>query len=197
LADRSSRPHHSPTQLELEKANIVLELRRKKRMTAAKIAAVLHLARSTVARLLNRNQLGRLRLIAPQPQPLRHEWTKPGDMVHIDTKKLGRIGRPGHRVHGDRTNDRGASAGSTSVAIDDHTRLAYVEVLKRENLAASVAFLQRACAWYARHGIAVQRVLTDNGTAYKDQYTAACANLGACICGRGRTPRAPTAKPNA
>ena len=74
LADRSSRPLHSPTQLRLEKADIALELRRKKRMTAAKIAAVLHLARSTVARLLNRNQLGRLRLLAPQPEPRRYEW---------------------------------------------------------------------------------------------------------------------------
>ncbi|TMA41500.1 MAG: IS481 family transposase [Deltaproteobacteria bacterium] len=179
LLDRSSRPHRSPTRLQLEKADIVLELRRTRRMTAAKIAAVLHLARSTVARLLSRNQLGRLGLIDPSPEPRRYEWPKPGDMVHIDTKKLGRIGCPGHRMHGDRTRrSRGLGWEYVHVAIDDHTRLAYVEVLRRENLAASVAFLQRACVWYARHGIVVQRVLTDNGTAYKDQYTAACARLG-------------------
>jgi len=191
LIDRSSRPLRSPTRLQLEKADTVLELRRKKRMTAAKIAAVLHLARSTVARLLKRNQLGRLRLVDPQPEPRRYEWPKPGDMVHIDTKKLGRIGRPGHRVHGDRTRrSRGLGWEYVHVAIDDHTRLAYVEVLRRENLAASVAFLKRACAWYARHGVVMQRVLTDNGTAYKDQYTAACADLGAWhLRTRPYTPR--------
>ena len=82
LADRSSRPLHSPTRLQLEKADIVLELRREKRMTAAKIAAVLRLARSTVARLLKRNHLGRLRLVVPQPEPRRYEWPNSGDMVH-------------------------------------------------------------------------------------------------------------------
>ena len=82
LVDWSSRPLHSPTRLQLEKADIVLELRREKRMTAAKIAAVLRLARSTVARLLKRNHLGRLRLVAPQPEPRRYEWPHSGDMVH-------------------------------------------------------------------------------------------------------------------
>jgi transposase InsO family protein len=191
LADRSSRPHCSPTRLKLETAEIVLELRRKKRMTSAKIAAVLYLARSTVARLLKRNQLGRLRLVAPQPEPRRYEWPNPGDMVHIDVKKLGRIGKPGHRVHGDRRRrTRGLGWEYVHVAIDDHTRLAYVEVLRHENNASCIGFLRRACTWYARHGVAVQRVLTDNGLAYKDQYADACAQLGAWhLRTRPYTPR--------
>jgi transposase len=87
MADRSSRPHRSPTQLQLEKADIVIELRRTKRMTAAKIAAALHLARSTVARLLQRRGIGRLRLLEPKLEPRSYEWPRPGDMLHIDTKK--------------------------------------------------------------------------------------------------------------
>ena len=191
LCDRSSRPHRSPTRLPLEKGTIVLELRRSKRLTAAKIAAVLQLARSTVARLLKRSGLGRLALMEPKPEPRSYEWPRPGDMLHIDTKKLARIGSPGHRMHGDRTRRfRGIGWEYVHVAIDDHTRLAYVEVLRSENLAASVAFLRRACAWYARQGIAVQRVLTDNGTAYKDQYASACASLGAWhLRTRPYTPR--------
>ena len=191
LLDRSSRPEHSPTRLKLEKADIVLELRRKKRMTAAKIAAVLHLARSTVARLLKRNQLGRLRLVAPQPEPRRYEWPEPGDMVHIDVKKLGRIGVAGHRIHGDRRRrTRGLGWEYVQVAIDDHTRLAYVEVLKHEDNPSCIGFLKRACAWYGRHGIGVQRVLTDNGVAYKNQYATACAQLGAWhLRTRAYTPR--------
>jgi transposase InsO family protein len=191
LCDRSSRPHRSRTRLPLEKGTIVLELRRSKRLTAAKIAAVLQLARSTVARLLKRSGLGRLALMEPKPEPRSYEWPRPGDMLHIDTKKLARIGSPGHRMHGDRTRRfRGIGWEYVHVAIDDHTRLAYVEVLRSENLAASVAFLRRACAWYARQGIAVQRVLTDNGTAYKDQYASACASLGAWhLRTRPYTPR--------
>jgi transposase len=104
LVDRSSRPLHSPTQLQFEKADIVLELGRSKRMTAAKIAAVMHLSRSTVARPLQREGVGRLRLLDPRPEPRSYERPRPGDMLHVDTKKLARIGRPGHRIHGDLAN---------------------------------------------------------------------------------------------
>ena len=164
LFDRSSRPHRSPRQLQLEKADIVLELRRTKRMTAAKIAAVLHLARSTVARLLQREGSCRLRLLEPRPEPRSYEWPRPGDMLHVDTKKLARIGRPGHRIHGDRTTRvYGIGWEYVHVAIDDHTRLAYAEVLREEKANTSIAFLRRARGWYARRGIEIQRVLSDNG----------------------------------
>jgi transposase InsO family protein len=179
LVDRSSRPHRSPTQLQLEKGHIALELRRSKRMTAAKIAAVLHLARSTVARLLQRNGIGRLRLVEPRPEPRSYEWPRPGDMLHVDTKKLARIGRPGHRIHGDRSRRfYGIGWEYVHVAIDDHTRIAYAEVLRDEKARSSIAFLRRARDWYARHGIQIQRVLSDNGSCYKDRFTNACAELG-------------------
>ena len=179
LADRSSRPQRSPTRLQLEKGHIALELRRSKRMTAAKIAAVLHLARSTVARLLQRNGIGRLRLVEPRPEPRSYEWPRPGDMLHVDTKKLARIGRPGHRIHGDRsTRFYGIGWEYVHVAIDDHTRIAYAEVLCDEKARSSIAFLRRARDWYARHGIQIQRVFSDNGACYKDRFTSACAELG-------------------
>ena len=140
LADRSSRPQRSPTRLQLEKGHIALELRRSKRMTAAKIAAVLHLARSTVARLLQRNGIGRLRLVEPRPEPRSYEWPRPGDMLHVDTKKLARIGRPGHRIHGDRsTRFYGIGWEYVHLAIDDHTRIAYAEVLRDEKARSSIA----------------------------------------------------------
>ena len=179
LVDRSSRPHRSPTQLQLEKADIVIELRRTKRMTAAKIAAALHLARSTVARLLQRRGIGRLRLLEPKLEPRCYEWPRPGDMLHIDTKKLARITHVGHRIHGDLSDKiRGFGWEYVHVAIDDHTRLAYAEVLRNEKASTAIAFLRRARDWYARHGIEIQRVLSDNGTCYKDRFTEACAQLG-------------------
>ena len=178
LADRSSRPHCSPTQLQLEKEHLALELRKKK-MTAAKIAAVLHLARSTVARLLQRNGIGRLRLVEPRPEPRSYEWPRPGDLLHVDVKKLARIGRPGHRIHGDRrTRFHGIGWEYVHVAIDDHTRIASAEVLRDEKVRSSIAFLRRTRDWYARHGIQIQRVLSDNGSCYKDRFNNACAELG-------------------
>ena len=179
LEDRSSRPHHSPMQLQLEKADIVLTLRRTKRLTAAKIAAALHLARSTVARLLQRHGLGRLALLEPKPEPRSYEWPRPGDMLHVDVKKLARIVRPGHRIHGQRRLQmKGVGWEYVHVAIDDYTRLAYAEVLRNEKRPTAVGFLRRAHAWYARHGITIQRVLSDNGACYKSGFTDACAQLG-------------------
>jgi len=179
LCDRSSRPRRSPTRLPLETALIVLELRRSKRLTAAKIAAALQLARSTVARLLQRHGVGRLALLDPRPEPRSYEWPHPGDMLHVDVKKLARIARPGHRIQGDRTTRFYAIGWEyVHVAIDDHTRLAYAEVLRDEKSATAIAFLHRAYAGYARRGIEIERVLSDNGTCYKDLYTDACAELG-------------------
>ena len=191
LSDRSSRPHASPTMLAPVKLEAALKMRRNERLTAAKIAAKLHLPRSTIARWLKRSQLGRLSLLEPRPEPRRYEWPAAGDMIHIDTKKLARIGRPGHRVHGDRrTRVVGIGWEYAHVAIDDHTRLAYVEILRDEKAASSIAFLHRAREWYQRHGIDVQRVLTDNGACYKKRFTDACAELGAWhLTTRPYTPR--------
>ena len=148
-------------------------------MTAVKIAAVLHLARSTVARLLQRNGIGRLRLLEPKLEPRSYEWPRPGDMLHVDTKKLARIGRPGHRIHGDRSQRfYGIGWEYVHVALDDHTRLAYAEVLRDEKANTAIAFLRRARDWYARRGIEIQRVLSDNGSCYKKRFTDACAQLG-------------------
>ena len=175
LLDRSSRPHQSPRRLELEKADIVIELRRKKRMTAAKIAAVLHLARSTVARLLNATTPDGCLWSSLAPASGRG----PETCLHVDTKKLGRFIRPGHRVHGDRTTRiRGVGWEDLHVAIDDPTRLAYAEILRDEKARSSIAFLRKAQAWYARHGIEILRVLSDNGPCYMDRFTNACAQLG-------------------
>ena len=191
LADRTSKPLRSPTRLPFETGQLVLELRRKKRLTATKIAAALRLARSTVARLLQREGIGRLRLLEPRPEPRRYEWPRPGDMLHVDTKKLGRIGRPGHRIHGDRTTRvYGIGWEYVHVAIDDHTRLAYVEVLRDEKAKTAIGFLRRARDWYARRGIEIQRVLSDNGACYKDRFTLACTQLGAWhLRTRPYTPR--------
>lgn len=179
LCDRNSRPHHSPTRLPLERGVIVLELRRTKRMTAAQIAAALDLARSTVARLLRRHGVGRLRLVEPRPEPRSYEWPCPGDMLHVDVKKLARIARPGHRIHGQHgMQAKGVGWEYVHVAIDDHTRLAYAEVLRNEKRQTAVGFLRRAHDWYARRGIVIQRVLSDNGACYKSGFTDACAQLG-------------------
>jgi len=148
-------------------------------MTAAKIAAALQLARSTVARLLQRNGIGRLALLEPRPEPRLYEWPQPGDMLHVDVKKLARIARPGHRIHGQQGQKaKGVGWEYVHVAIDDHTRLAYAEVLRNEKRPTAVGFLRRAHAWYAHQGIIIQRVLSDNGACYKSGFTDACAQLG-------------------
>lgn len=180
LKDRSSRPHVSPTKLPLERADIVIELRRMKRMTAAKIAAVLKLARSTVARLLRRHGLQRLALLEPKPPIQRYEWPRPGDMLHVDTKRLPRIERPGHRIHGDRTTRvTGAGYEHVHVCIDDASRVAYVELLPDDKGHSAVAFLERAVRWYAARGVHAVRVMTDNGSAYRSRdWAATTAQLG-------------------
>jgi transposase InsO family protein len=122
---------------------------------------------STVAAILKRAGLGRLRDLDP-PQPIvRYERERPGELIHLDVKKLGRIERIGHRITGDRrSRSRGAGWEYVHVAIDDASRLAYVEVLANEQADTTAAFLRRALAFYRRHGIKVERVMTDNGSAY-------------------------------
>jgi transposase InsO family protein len=149
-------------------------------MTAAEIAEVLGMPRSTVSGILTRIGLGRLSRLEPYEPPNRYERARPGELVHIDVKKLARIVRAGHRVHGDRaTRKRGAGWEFVHVCVDDATRLAYVEVLDDERATTAIGFLRRAVAHFATYGVRVERVMTDNGSAYLATiHSLACRALG-------------------
>jgi transposase InsO family protein len=175
LRDRSCRPRRSPAATPPALMAWIERLRRQ-RWTSADIAARLQLGRSTVARLLQRRGLARLRSLEPPVRVRRYEWPHPGDLLHVDVKKLGRIGRVGHRITGDRRSHvRGVGWEYVHVAIDDASRLVYVEVLGDEDAAAATAFFWRALAWFRRHGIRVRRLMTDNAFAYSSHlFTALC-----------------------
>jgi transposase InsO family protein len=177
LFDRSSAPHQVANRTPVERVALIVSLRRL-RMTAAEIAELLTMPLSTVSAVLKRAGVGRLGRIGLEPA-VRYERSQPGELVHIDVKKLGRIqGGAGWRVrdrkqhynrsYTDRAGIRRRTVGweYVHVAIDDYSRLAYAEVLDDEKANTAVAFLRRAVAFYARHGIRVERVLTDNGSAY-------------------------------
>ena len=140
---------------------------RRQRWTSAEIATRLRLGRSTVARYLARRGLARLRGLEPPAPVQRYERAQPGELLHLDVKKLARIARVGHRITGDRTTRvRGVGWEYVHVAVDDASRLAYTEVLPDERGTTVAAFLWRALAWYRRHGIRAERVMTDNAFAY-------------------------------
>ena len=166
LRDRSSRPQRLARLTVENRSELVVRLRRS-RMTGQQIARRLRMPRSTVAAILKRAGLARLRDLEP-PQPIvRYERDRPGELIHLDIKKLGRIEKVGHRITGDRrVRSRGAGWEYAHVAIDDASRLAYVEVLANEQAETTAAFLRRALTFYRRHGIRVERVMTDNGSAY-------------------------------
>ncbi len=178
LADRSSRPLRIPGKTEAAREDAVLMLRAL-RMTGPVIAQRLRMPRSTVSRILRRHGEARLRPLEPIEPVRRYEKKRPGELIHIDVKKLGRIGRPGHRVNGDRTTRmRGVGWEYVHVCVDDATRLAYVEVLPDERKETAAAFLRRAIAWFARRGITVERLLTDNGSCYRSRHhRAVCEEL--------------------
>jgi transposase InsO family protein len=179
FSDRSSRPQRMPLKTPWGWERLVIELRRRCRMTAPAIARILGLPRSTVSRVLARNGLGKLKALEPKIEFKRYEHERPGDLLHLDTKKLGKIGRVGHRIHGDRTTRvRGIGWEFVHVCIDDHSRLAYVEVLADEKGATTAAFLKRAVAWFREQDVTVRRVLTDNGSGYLSQaFGNACVQL--------------------
>lgn len=175
LQDRASTPHHSPRRL-VRYRRRQIEKRRRQRWSSRRIAQYYDLPISTVVTEIRRLGLNRLAALEP-PRPLvRYERERPGELVHLDIKKLGKIGRVGHRIHGNRrTRVHGIGWEYTHVAIDDHSRLAYAEVLADETAETTAGFLQRAVAWYAAQGIAVERLLTDNGSAYRSHHFAQVA----------------------
>ena len=191
LLDRSSAPRRVANRTPADRVAVIVALRQL-RMTAAEIAETLAMPLSTVSVVLKRNGLGRLGRIGLE-QPVRYERSRPGELVHIDIKKLGRIeGGAGKRVGGrlpgahrprrsDGTGSRRGTIGweFVHVAVDDYSRLAYAEVLADEKATTAIGFLQRAIAFFARHGIRVEGILTDNGSAYVATIHAlACRALG-------------------
>jgi transposase InsO family protein len=180
LADRSSAPHSVPGRTPEDRVAAIAALRRV-RMTGPEIAECLGMAQSTVSAVLARIGLGRLSRLEP-PEPIRrYERQRPGELIHIDVKKLVRIKKgAGHRVTGKRTwQAEGAGWERVHVCVDDATRLAYVEVLPDEKALTAIGFLKRAIAFYSAHGIEVERVMTDNGPAYVSiAHTLACRALG-------------------
>ena len=179
LLDRCSTPGSVPSRTEESRVAVIASLRRL-RMTGAEIAETLAMPVSTVSGILTRIGLGKLWRLEPLEPANRYEKKRPGELVHVDVKKLGRIGRPGHRVNGDRrTRTRGIGWEYVHVAIDDATRLVYVEVLDDEKAVTAVGFLRRAVAHFAAFGIRVERLMTDNGSAYVSVVHAlACKALG-------------------
>jgi transposase InsO family protein len=178
LVDRSSAPRRVANRTAPERLEAIAKLRRL-RFTAAEIAETLGMALSTVSGILTRSGMGRLGRLGLEPV-VRYERSRPGELVHVDVKKLGRIvGGAGWRVRGgaqhynrtytDNEGHRRNTVGweFVHIAVDDYSRLAYAEVLSDEKAATAVGFLRRAVAFYARHGIRVESVLSDNGPAYR------------------------------
>jgi transposase InsO family protein len=181
LRDRSSKPLLSPSQLPLATADAVEKLRRE-RHTQEYIAGELGISKASVSRILRRRGLSLLSSLEPhEPRP-RYERAKPGEMIHLDIKKLGRFSRIGHRITGDRrgqSNTRGVGWEYVHVAIDDHSRLATAAILPNERKRSAIRFLRSAVAYYRGLGIDVERVMTDNGSCYKSKaFARACRKLG-------------------
>ena len=178
LLDRSSAPKRIPHRTPEPVVKAITALRRL-RMTAAEIAETLGLALSTVSAWLKRRGLGKRSALEPPEPPNRYERSRPGELIHIDVKKLGRFGAAGKRVIGNRNGSRGYGWECVHVCVDDATRLAYVEVLPDERGETAVGFLRRAISWFAERGVEVERVMTDNGSPYVSTVHArACRELG-------------------
>jgi transposase InsO family protein len=177
--DRSSRPRRSPTRTARRKRRQILKARQK-RWSSPRIAQHYDVPLSTVTAELRRLGLQQLAALEPPRVVQRYERERPGELVHLDIKKLGKIGRVGHRIHGDRrTRVTGIGWECVHVAIDDHSRLTYAEVLPDELGETTAAFLVRAVAWFAQQGIVVERLLTDNGGAYRSLvFATTCLSLG-------------------
>jgi transposase InsO family protein len=179
LQDRSCRARRLRCTPE-GRAVRIERLRRRQRLTGSEIAARMGMPRSTVAAVLKRRGLERLSRLEPKPPVVRYERERPGELLHLDTKKLGRFRRMGHRITGDRRRrHRRGGWEFVHVCVDDHSRLAYVEVLADETAETAAGFLHRAIRWLRRRGVQSERILTDNGGCYVSHvFRAACAELG-------------------
>jgi transposase InsO family protein len=174
LLDRSSAPCRRP-RLTPKAIEALIERLRRLRMTSTRIAAELGMAVSTVGAVLVRLGLNRLSRLEPPEPPNRYCRRHPGELVHLDVKKLGRFRRPGHRVLGrGKGHSRKAGWEAVHVAVDDCSRLAYVEVLADERAVTTIGFLERAIRWFAERGVRIQRVMSDNGSPYRAKDFAAC-----------------------
>lgn len=180
--DRSSAPRRCPHATPARRVAEIEALRRR-RLSGPQIAAALGMPRSTVGAILRRLGLNRLSALAPKPEVVRYERAAPGELIHLDIKSLGRIDGVGHRITGNRTGQsrtRGIGWDHLHVAIDDASRLAYVEVLPSLGQEDATAFLERALAWFGQFGVKVERVMTDNGSAYRSKrFAIALAKAGA------------------
>ena len=178
LLDRSSRPGLSPRAIPAAQARAIVELRRR-RLIQARIAASVGVSKSTVGRVLARAGLSRLRDLEPGAPVVRYEHAHAGDLLHIDTKKLGRIERMGHRITGNRRDTAGGAGWEfLFVAIDDHARLGFTDVYPDECHASAIQFLENTVAYFRSLGVQVKRVLTDNGSAFRSKlFALACRRL--------------------
>jgi len=179
LQDRSSRPRKLREATPDETVQKVIALRRR-RFTGKHIAAETGVSPSTVSRILKRAGLSRLKDLEPEEPVRRYERARPGEIIHIDIKKLGRFAVPGHRATGTRQNCRNQGAGwdFVHVAIDDHSRVAFSQIRPDEKAVSAVAFLKAAAAYYTSLGVVIERVMTDNGSCYKSRdFAAACRRL--------------------
>jgi transposase InsO family protein len=190
LLDRSSAPRRVPHRTPTERVEVVLALRRL-RMTSAEISELLSMPPSTVSAVLRREGLGRLSRLEPLEPPNRYERKRPGELLHVDVKKLGRVSArgAGHRMLGQRNRRSQIRLGRDKrtvtgwefvhVCVDDATRLAYAEVLADERGQTAAGFLRRAVTFFSEHGIVVERVMSDNGSCYRSAiHAAACRELG-------------------
>jgi len=175
LLDRSSRPHHAHPRALSPKIVRQIGLLRRRRWTIERIAQRVNASPATVARYLKRMGLNRLSALQPAPTVVRYERAEPGSLVHMDTKKLGRFFRPGHRVTGNpQIFSDGAGWEFAHVLIDDASRMSYVEVLPDERKATVIGFFSRAREYFKSLGIEIQQLMTDNGSAYRSKLVARC-----------------------
>lgn len=172
---RSSRPHRQPRRLAVAQTTAIVAWRQT-RATAWEISRRVGVPRSTVTRVLHRAGLNRISRLDPPVVVQRYEWPHAGDLLHLDIKPLARIRGVGHRIHGNRARSQeGVGYEYAHVAIDDATRVAYVEVRRSQRRRACAAFLRNAVTWFRRRGVVIRRILTDNGSGYcSRRFAGAC-----------------------
>lgn len=179
LMDRSSRPRRSPRSISPSQALLIVELRRRL-LIQARIAKSVGVSVATVSRVLKRAGISKLSDLIPAEPIVRYEHASPGDLLHIDTKKLGRIERLGHRITGNpRDTTDGAGWEFLFVGVDDHARIGFTQIHRRERGYNAAAFLRASVTYFASLGVTVRRVLTDNGAAFRSKrFRNACRRYG-------------------